>query len=110
MPTGPEDEVFYGVSGHCMRKDGNGENGINCVVYVVSSGLPHPYFYSNVSHYDPVQGNGFYACSENTSYSPPADGTWLFVKGFTGGGSPWGVSSQFQWSAPNETGITVYAQ
>lgn len=102
--TGPvtlnDDAPPGGVSGFCMDPM-NPENRVTCKVYYAGEQV----FNTAVSHWDPVQGNGFYNCT--STGSDPPEGAALIVKGRKNG-QPWGESAGFGWTPPFRTHITVW--
>ncbi len=103
--TGPvtlnEDDIPTGVYGYC-ENGSTRVNGITCKVYLDGTGIQ--VFNTNISHCDPVQGDGFYNCT--SAGDDPAEGDALIVKGFKNG-QPWGESEVFPWTPPYASWKTV---
>jgi hypothetical protein len=102
-PVNLEDDAPpSGVSGKCMNGV-NPENGVTCKTYYSHMGIQ--VFNTDVSHNDPVQGDGFYNCT--STGSDPYEGDVLIVRG-TKNGQPWGASAEFAWVPPYMTHITLW--
>ncbi|MGD8717548.1 MAG: hypothetical protein PVH29_01885 [Candidatus Zixiibacteriota bacterium] len=106
-PTGSGASLYGHVSGFCVDSSNAKVDGINCEVYVYSTGNPSFSFYDCKSDTDPVYGAGSYECGRIPYVVPPWDGTYLVVKGFDGE-DEWGASAPFAWYQPDEEGIIVY--